>query len=156
MPPFARAAGWTAVLLIGCGGCLPAASSSNSTNAPADDYQSSHGVAAHRPASFAAAIAQLTDRQAAFLSDDPPTAAATAMQELQDIVRWLPELAGETDLRRADWEAVQRLANELQSVVDPWTAAHDVAAPQARAEYERILAALRPLAAKSAAPAPGT
>lgn len=144
-----------AVGLLGCG---RSASTSVTTADQAADYQSSHGIAAHHPESFAAAVEQLATRYKALmasLSDNSPVDATIALQELKDIVRWLPELAGDSDLRRADWEQVQRLTLDLQQRIEPWQTANDAADPGARNHYEKIVAELRPLAEKSVEPISG-
>lgn len=141
--------------LLALGGCNPSAPTSNAPDG-AVDYQSSHGIAAHRPDSLATAVTQLSARRDALLAASPPTDIATALRELKEIVRWLPELAGDSDLRRADWEQVRQLADELAAITEPWDSAQDAAATTSRTEFDRILAALRPLAEKSAVVPYGT
>lgn len=144
-----------AVGLLGCG---RSASTSVSTAEQSADYQSSHGIAAYHPESFAAAVENLATRYEALAATPSESSAANvtvALQELKDIVRWLPELAGDSDLRRADWEQVQRLALELQQRIEPWQTAKDATDSKARSHYEKIVAELRPLAEKSVEPIPG-
>ena len=140
-------------LLIGISGCGPVVPPSSSTKEQADDYHSSHGMAAHRPESFVAAVEQLATRYETLAAT--PSNIAVALQELKDIVRWLPELAGDSELRRADWERVQRRTLELQQRSEPWKTVNDAADPEARNHYEKIVAELRPLAEKSVEPIPG-
>lgn len=145
-------------LLIGIPGCGPVVPPSSSTTEPPNDYHSSHGIAAHRPESFAAAVEQLATRYEALAATPSENSAANvtvALQELKDIVRWLPELAGDSDLRRADWEQVQRLSLELQQRIELWKSVNDATETAARTHYEKIVAELRPLAEKSVEPIPG-
>lgn len=79
---------------------------------------------------------------------------ATRLQELKDIVHWLPELAGDSDLRRKDWEQVQQTAKRLEQLVAPWTTVKD--AHEGQTEYDRLVAEIGPLAEESVDPAPGT
>lgn len=146
------------VLLIGIPGCRPVVPPTSSTTEQTDDYHSSHGLAAHRPESFAAAVEQLATRYEALAttpSDNSAANATVALQELKDIARWLPELAGDSDLRRTDWEQVQRLALDLQQRIEPWQSAKDATHPAARPYYEKIVSELRQLAEKSVNPIPG-
>lgn len=107
--------------LAGTGGCafweMPAQSA-------AENVEERHGIPPHKPATFAAAWEALSQR----LADPPhPETAAQAHAELLDIIRWLPELAAETDLPRAAWEQVQGLAQALEQAVHSptpdWTTA---------------------------------
>lgn len=89
-----------------------------------ENVEERHGIPPHKPATFAAAWEALSQR----LADAPhPETAALAHAELLDIIRWLPELAAETDLPRTAWEEVQRLALALEQTVQSptpdWTAA---------------------------------
>lgn len=146
------------LLLIGIPGCGPVVPPTSSTTEQADDYHSSHGMAAHRPESFVAAVEQLATRYEALAATPSESSAANvtvALQELKDIVRWLPELAGDSDLRRADWEQVQRLTLDLQQRIEPWQTAKDATDPATRQHYEQVITALRPLAEKSVEPIPG-
>lgn len=101
--------GWTSrllggLLLIGTAGCLAA---------PADDGRLEHHVPPHKPAHFVAAVAELDlrlQRLAAGQESDP----ATAWSELLDVVSWLPGLAADTDLRKADWDQVAQISQSLQ------------------------------------------
>jgi hypothetical protein len=71
-----------------------------------------HGIPAHKPKTFAAAIETLSDR----LRGWPESGDGIDREELAivtDIVRWLPELAADTDLRRADWEQVLAISGRF-------------------------------------------
>lgn len=141
------------VAIIGCDPSPPEIVSKDETTG----YESSHGHAAHRPANFRAAIEQLALRGLALRSDAAPdreTPFATRLQQLKDIIHWLPELAGDSDLRRNDWEQVQQRTKQLEELVDRWTDPKVVHSGQT--EYDRLVAELGPLAEKSVDPAPGT
>lgn len=138
-PVIRAAAGLCLVVVAGCAG-----SSSNAD----EEERLEHHIPAHKPTSFARAIPELDRR-----FHDPALGAGTKRvdprwSELADIVRWLPELAADSDLRRQDWERVQQLTGELSRHLQQWEAA---AAERSRilAAVESILAELLPIAARS-------
>lgn len=91
------------VLAAGCG----------TGSAPDEEDHGSHAAPPHKPADFAAAVVE-TERR--FVELTGPLSAeerAKRLVELDDILRWLPELAGNTDLKRADWEAAKGLVDQL-------------------------------------------
>jgi hypothetical protein len=85
------------------------------------EHEEAHQLPPHRPASFTAAAPDLRQRLTALASDAPTVNAQrqVQVQELKDILRWLPELAGDTDLRKSDWEQVNACARELKQLVAP-------------------------------------
>lgn len=67
----------------------------------------------HKPATFAMAVQEVEhrfDELARPLASDIRT---NRLVELDDILRWLPQMAGDTDLRRADWDEVNGLTARL-------------------------------------------
>lgn len=85
-----------ALMLCGCG-------SSNS-----EDEHHAHVIPAHRPEFFPDAVETIEKS----LSElDSWT--KEQHEELRDIIVWLPELAAETDLKKADWDSVNAISKQL-------------------------------------------
>lgn len=97
-----------------------------------DDDKLEHVSAAHRPADFADAVAQIGKRNpfdATAAGDSGAgdsggnganasgSGASLPLSELSDIVVWLPEIAADSDLKKADWNEVQSMAVELESLI---------------------------------------
>jgi hypothetical protein len=83
-----------------------------------DDGRLEHHVPAHKPATYRVAVEQLQLRSQRLTDETASDQSATERAELLDIIHWLPELAGDSDLRRADWEQVQRVSQELEQLID--------------------------------------
>jgi hypothetical protein len=115
-----------------------------------DDGRLEHHAAPHHPSSFPAAVDEL-DRRFSELSTKPPLDVAhdQSATELADIVRWLPELAADSDLKRADWEAANRLALELEKLLPAWLAAKPEQKREALTTIQATLGELRQLASRS-------
>lgn len=140
------------VLLLGLLGCGMNGDSSIPTAEQSIGHQSSHGIAAHRPKSFSEAVEQLTTRYQALVATPPDNTdvdIADALQQLKDIVHWLPELAGDTDLRRVEWEQVQQLTLNLQQFIEPWQTAKDATDPSGKQHFNNCIAELHSLAEKT-------
>jgi hypothetical protein len=87
---------------------------------PAGDHaEEAHAVPAHHPRTFRRAVAEI-GRRGATLSNSGLDAGIRDRErlELLDIVRWLPELAADTDLGRRDWELVRDAARDLADGVE--------------------------------------
>lgn len=85
-----------------------------------------HHQAAHHPASYAAAISELErrdDRIQTALRDVKAGAVQGEIDELLDILDWLPAIAADTDLKQRDWEAVKRNAAQLTGFYESYAAA---------------------------------
>jgi hypothetical protein len=101
-----------------------------------------HHVPAHRPADYPTAVARLEELHRKFLAGEPAGTAtepaATAMEpngtareavaidpfdEFHDVARWLPELAGDSDLAEAEWVRVERQARTFVDAFAPVRAA---------------------------------
>lgn len=76
-----------------------------------DDGRLEHHVPPHRPANFTHAVRDLEQRLREL---DRGPVSDEQMTELLDIVRWLPEIAGDSDLRKPDWDTVQQTAERLE------------------------------------------
>lgn len=72
-----------------------------------------HVIPAHKPKNFAEAVSELNSREAAFFDG---SASDEMKQEMIDIIVWLPELAADSDLRRDNWETVQKTSQELSKI----------------------------------------
>jgi len=72
--------------------------------------EGSHALPPHHPVTFRRAVDEIERRGNALLGGpDPGSRAAFA-----DIVGWLPTLAADTELGRADWERVAAAARALE------------------------------------------
>lgn len=89
-------------------GCQPAVQTS----------EEAHHIPAHLPGDFEQALSRL-ELLIRHLHDGAPLekmpTEVTVAQELRDIVRWLPELAAESDLSESDWNIVDQAT---QGVID--------------------------------------
>ncbi|HND56572.1 MAG TPA: hypothetical protein PLV92_29340, partial [Pirellulaceae bacterium] len=107
--------------------------------APAEEAE--HHTPAHRPVDFPAAVTRLDALHAELLDAKTarPPGTIDAMTELSDIVRWLPELAADSDLDRTAWDRVAATTRLFEADV-----ARVRAAPQERqsAEYANAAALL--------------
>lgn len=92
---------------LGCGGAA---------TVDHEDNHAEHHIPAHKPAHFEDAVRQLELRHkelAEQWSNSDRETLAIRLQELRDIIGWLPELAADTDLKRKQWEHAQSLAWRL-------------------------------------------
>jgi len=83
--------------------------------------EEAHHIPAHLPEDFDRALSRLELlilhlRDGATLEEMPTE--VTVAQELRDIVRWLPELAAESDLSESDWNKVDQAT---QDVIDSFS-----------------------------------
>lgn len=74
------------------------------------DHAAEHGIPRHKPADFALCVKAISGTGHGLLhhADDQQAAA------FRDFLRWLPELAAETDLRKPDWDEVALIAREFE------------------------------------------
>ncbi len=141
------------VLLIHFAGCGPSAVDSPTDQSKAgSSLEESHGVAAHKPHSFGEAVEALETRVIALSTTDSAgdqEGMSTKFAELADIVRWLPELAADSDLGRKDWTTAQGVAKRLETEMEGWS---QRSTPLTAAELQKFLdgvTALKPLIALS-------
>jgi hypothetical protein len=133
---------WLVAAIAGLPGCA---------TSPGDEeeHHAEHHIPEHKPATFSAAVESLEPRRADLFGGDgdAPADRDAKRNELRDIVGWLPELAAETDLKKSDWETVQRVSAELMPLVE--TGSPDTAPDR----FRELVAQLRALAARSDAAA---
>jgi hypothetical protein len=98
---------YLAVMLMTCCGvgCYRAATSD----------EAEHERPAHKPYSVSAAVERLEQLHGIILSEAaiPQDRHIDVFAEYIDVVRWLPELAADSDLSRERWEQIDRRAAEL-------------------------------------------
>jgi hypothetical protein len=124
------------LLLSGCGGPeaspvqssgterQPVASDSDHPHDDDDDHghhdhDHDHHIADHRPHNYADLVRQLERRPTLIHSEANHDMhhAAHELEELRDIIAWLPEIAADTDLGKRDWDDANRIAGELARLV---------------------------------------
>ncbi|MFM9194406.1 MAG: hypothetical protein ACKOWG_01435 [Planctomycetia bacterium] len=108
--PIGLALAWGACVVAVVTGCA----------GPAGDHaEEAHAVPAHHPRTFRRAVAEIGRRGAALSNGGlDPASQERERLELLDIVRWLPELAADTELGRRDWERVRDAARDLADGVE--------------------------------------
>ena len=138
--------GLTCIGMSGCG----ANDSATPTAGP------EHEVPAHRPPDYPTAVTELESRLAEFavaadskdssLDVQTTDAVDARRDELRDIVRWLPEIAGDSDLRKAHWEQARDCAASLLRVIEPALAGHRSFSPTEQEQLAGLLTELKTLA----------
>jgi hypothetical protein len=86
-----------------------------------EDDHLEHHVPAHRPHDLAEAVTQISQRWPR-LEASPGLAGeerAIALAELADIVRWLPELAADSDMEEGPWNRVHAISAQLLTRLSP-------------------------------------
>jgi hypothetical protein len=105
------------VVVAGSGGCL------NFTASGEHAEHAHHEIPVHRPSNFPHGVRRLRYRLEQFattLTLDDAKLSERKYSELRDIVRWLPELAGESDLPEPEWEQVVAATQSIQQQLPPW------------------------------------
>jgi len=75
-----------------------------------EDAHAEHVIPAHKPADFISAVDDLASRIDARAMNEQ------SVQELRDIIGWLPELAAQTDLVKAEWDQVHEISMTLSRI----------------------------------------
>ena len=92
--------------------CLPGVTAA----APAGPAE--HHTPAHKPADYSAAVTQLGKLHEEIVGGRArPAGELDVFTELGDVVRWLPELAADSDLPEEPWNRVARTSDELLVLV---------------------------------------
>ncbi len=104
-------------------------------------HEEEHGILPHKPHSFEETVSEIERRGRALIAngDKPPT----QVTEWFDILVWLPELAGDTELKRADWEQAVRIAKDLESWSVSWKSPSPETTPPDTSRFESLIVELR-------------
>jgi hypothetical protein len=113
-----------ALALIGCSGSGPAISSPSGAGEATAYEEQHHHVPPYKPHDLRSGVQSLRERCATLgeqrAHQDAPEF-ASQLGEATDIAGWLPELAADSDLGRAEWdrvnEASKRLADSIEKLV---------------------------------------
>lgn len=100
--------------------------------------EAEHHAPAHRPDAYPAAVERIEVLHAELLdpaSPARPEGTVDALQELFDLVRWLPELAADSDLNERSWTQVAESARATETTLQPLFAQ---AAGERAAAYRRV------------------
>lgn len=97
--------------LPGLAGCL---GSTNDFEHAEHSVEERHGIPPHKPRWLLDGVAEITPRWTA-LRDPTVSNPPDALQELIDIVGWLPELAARTDLAEPEWNRIRDLSMTLET-----------------------------------------
>lgn len=108
--------------LLGATALILAAAMAGGCAGPAGDHEEdAHALPEHHPRTFRRAVVDIGHRGGVLTSgmlEGPEL--ELQRRQLLDVVRWLPELAADTELGRRDWErvndAARTLARELESL----------------------------------------
>ena len=81
--------------------------------------EASHALPPHHPRTFHRAVDAIAERHAIISASAAVEADRDrARSELLDILRWLPDLAADTSLKRSDWDEVAAIAGSLTRAVE--------------------------------------
>jgi len=101
-----------AVAMAGLGGCSQSGDEMAVDAARSTYEQHDHERPAHKPSNLSDAVDELT-RRFARLRAPSARDTTTELNEWRDIVRWLPELAADSDLPKAQWDQLHATAQDL-------------------------------------------
>ena len=97
------------------------------TSSPGDDASHhKHHAHIHQRPTFAESVAEIRRRSARFTSNQDSTDAALQewkKQKLLELIRQLPDLAADTDLKKKEWDRVNAITKGLLGVLQPGVAA---------------------------------
>jgi hypothetical protein len=127
-PP--RSACWLVIVIAAvftAGGCAPSNSRSTSQNGTDESaaHDDDHHRPSHKPRDFPAALAALHERCSKLLKAPVPKSPDVQKEfdQTRDIVGWLPELAADSDLSRAEWDRVNEQSKKLAESLDDFARA---------------------------------
>lgn len=93
-------------------GCQPATSGVNSSNQRSVGlHELDHEIPAHRPHDFRDALEAIAELDGALRAGE----SVEAYDKLYDIIRWLPEIAAETELAEPEWNTIDQASQKLLS-----------------------------------------
>jgi hypothetical protein len=110
-----------------------------------------HIVPAHKPADLESMVQQLTERTQRLSqspSDESPEDRTKELQELTDIVNWIPELAADSELRKADFDDAVSISKELLVLVNKQFGSGDSRTTDA-AVFDPLIERLRALSSRA-------
>ncbi|MBI1347810.1 hypothetical protein GC163_16160 [bacterium] len=136
-------------------GCAPATvNKSPTTTAHEDhDHEHEHGIPSHKPKTLTDAVGQLVPRWKSVTAEVQAGHVEHVegeFTELLDIIRWLPELAADTDLKKAEWEQVQHSSQELETIVLALRSSRGISNSE---DFDTLAAQLLRLAESTVSPA---
>jgi hypothetical protein len=108
----------------------------------AHDAQDEHitpVIPAHKPRSFEQTVEQLEYRFKEIMLLPEPTEAQR--MELQDMINWLPELAGDSELKKPQWEQVVSLQPRFDACLQKIVSRQK--SPELQGQIESCLQTLR-------------
>ena len=85
-----------------------------------------HHQAAHHPDTYAAAVSQIELSHAriqAQIKHSESDSLKGEIQEMLDILEWLPIIAADSDLKKPDWETANQCATQLKKSYDAYAKA---------------------------------
>ena len=93
------------IALVGIVAALCSIAGCGDSGSGDDDHHMEHFVPEHKPPNFAAAVDDLKFRAEHLLVHvgEESDVVSREVEELADIVGWIPELAADSDLNEADW-----------------------------------------------------
>lgn len=112
------------ILLLALSGCGSLVTGSLEEDDHEEEHLDHH-VPAHRPSGFTEAVDQM-ERRYQKLSELAGADGAVPEEEgdeFSDILTWLPEIAADSDMQRADWEQVDTLSAKSLQSFQAWRAA---------------------------------
>lgn len=94
------------VIIAGCGG----------GGDPEQQEHAHHEFPDHRPANFKAAVSAISQRSWE-LANRGGKVGSLEFGHFIDIINWVPEMAADSDLRKADWEKARDASEKMRSLV---------------------------------------
>ena len=137
------------LLLLSFPGCGQSDSSEG-----ADDHHMAHFVPEHKPANFAEAVHELqhrTEHLRLHIGDERERV-SHELEELTDIVGWVPELAADSDLNEADWILADSISREMLAACEASAGSFELEALLTAMQPQ--IESLEPLVARAGRPEP--
>ena len=80
--------------------------------------EAEHHHPAHKPATFPSAVERLLALQVEIRQGTSrPTGQIDVFSEAYDIVRWLPDLAADSDLKEESWNRIDHVARQMEAML---------------------------------------
>lgn len=119
-------------------------------------HSRAHETSSHRPKGFSDAVADLRARTASLTELGAKARSGKSWQgavdKLADIVRWLPEIAADSDMPENEWDRVNEQSKALTQLVEPLVSSvhrgEAIDMPSAMALWSRHLSELEAVAAQ--------